>query len=263
MRDEQGNNLYSIGKLADIVGIPATALRFYDEQGVLKPQIRDDETGYRYYTEEQVMKCMFISEMRRLGLLNDELDHLLFKKAYLEELMRNVDMGLGYFESAKICRENHIPIKIKYYPAAYAVTIPVYRCFYEQEKFSTTHRLLYDICEQKHLRICGPATSRFEDPGMEHLKKPFYKSQWILPVVKPEEDMKGITLFPEMWCVYTSHVGPYRNILEQYEKLMDYCAEYGLKISGNPIEEYMISCANICGSENYITNVMFPIELPE
>ena len=136
MRDEQGNNLYSIGKLADIVGIPATALRFYDEQGVLKPQIRDDETGYRYYTEEQVMKCMFISEMRRLGLtvadikalcekssltfqrealinrmvlLNDELDHLLFKKAYLEELMRNVDMGLGYFESAKICRENHIP----------------------------------------------------------------------------------------------------------------------------------------------------------
>ena len=144
MRDEQGNNLYSIGKLADIVGIPATALRFYDEQGVLKPQIRDDETGYRYYTEEQVMKCMFISEMRRLGLtvadikalcekssltfqrealinrmvlLNDELDHLLFKKAYLEELMRNVDMGLGYFESAKICRENHIPIKIKYYPS--------------------------------------------------------------------------------------------------------------------------------------------------
>ena len=87
------------------------SLRFYDEQGVLKPQIRDDETGYRYYTEEQVMKCMFISEMRRLGLtvadikalcekssltfqrealinrmvlLNDELDHLLFKKAYLE-----------------------------------------------------------------------------------------------------------------------------------------------------------------------------------
>ena len=54
-----------------------------------------------------------------------------------------------------------------------------------------------------------------------------------------------------------------RGILEQYEKLMDYCAEYGLKISGNPIEEYMISCANICGSENYITNVMFPIELPE
>lgn len=290
MRDEQGNNLYSIGKLADIVGIPTTALRFYDEQGVLKPQIRDDETGYRYYTEEQVMKSMFISEMRRLGLtvadikalcekssltfqrealinrmvlLNDELDHLLFKKAYLEELMRNVDMGLGYFESAKICRENHIPIKIKYYPATYAVTIPVYRCFYEQEKFSTTHRLLYDICEQKHLRICGPATSRFEDPGMEHLKKPFYKSQWILPVIKPEEDIEGITLFSEMWCVYTSHVGPYRNILEQYEKLMDYCAEYGLKISGNPIEEYMISCANICGSENYITNVMFPIELPE
>ena len=28
MRDEQGNNLYSIGKLADIVGIPTTALRF-------------------------------------------------------------------------------------------------------------------------------------------------------------------------------------------------------------------------------------------
>ena len=28
MRDEQGNNLYSIGKLADIVGIPATASAF-------------------------------------------------------------------------------------------------------------------------------------------------------------------------------------------------------------------------------------------
>ncbi len=82
-------------------------------------------------------------------------------------------------------------------------------------------------------------------------------------MIRPEKEVEGVTLFPEMWCVYTSHVGPYENISEQYEKLLDYCAEYGLKISGNPIEEYMISCANICGSENYITNVMFPIELPK
>ena len=76
----------------------------------MKPQIRDDETGYRYYTEEQVMKCMFISEMRRLGLtvadikalcekssltfqrealinrmvlLNDELDQSCFSKRHI------------------------------------------------------------------------------------------------------------------------------------------------------------------------------------
>ena len=103
MRDEQGNNLYSIGKLADIVGIPATALRFYDEQGVLKPQIRDDETGYRYYTEEQVMKCMFISEMRRLGLTVADIKALCEKSsltfgpsAFQKGISGRIDEKCGY-----------------------------------------------------------------------------------------------------------------------------------------------------------------------
>lgn len=36
-------------------------------------------------------------------------------------------------------------------------------------------------------------------------------------MIRPEKEVEGVTLFPEMWCVYTSHVGPYENISEQYE----------------------------------------------
>jgi len=52
-----------IGEFAKVCGISVSALRYYDEQGLLSPVYIDRFTGYRYYNEEQIYVC------RRIGLL--------------------------------------------------------------------------------------------------------------------------------------------------------------------------------------------------
>lgn len=48
----QPKDLLSIGKIEIMTGVSVSALRYYDQMGLIKPRYVDDSTGYRYYGEE-------------------------------------------------------------------------------------------------------------------------------------------------------------------------------------------------------------------
>lgn len=56
-----------IGEFAKVCGISVSALRYYDEQGVLSPVYIDKFTGYRYYSEGQVDVCKKIGMLKNAG----------------------------------------------------------------------------------------------------------------------------------------------------------------------------------------------------
>ena len=42
--------LFTIGEMAKLFQTNIRTLRYYDEIGLLKPEWRDDNSGYRYYS---------------------------------------------------------------------------------------------------------------------------------------------------------------------------------------------------------------------
>ncbi|WP_375208174.1 MerR family transcriptional regulator [Hyphococcus sp.] len=56
--------LLQIGELARLGGVSVKALRFYEEQGLLRPEHVDAQTGYRYYTLEQAARLAVITNLR-------------------------------------------------------------------------------------------------------------------------------------------------------------------------------------------------------
>ncbi|WP_428409666.1 MerR family transcriptional regulator [Hyphococcus sp.] len=56
--------LLQIGELARLGGVSVKALRFYDDQGLLRPEHVDPHTGYRYYTLEQAAQLAIITNLR-------------------------------------------------------------------------------------------------------------------------------------------------------------------------------------------------------
>lgn len=66
---------YRISQLADLSGVPATTLRFYEDAGLL-PADRTP-SGYRQYGEEAVERLAFISSAKLLGLALEEIRELL------------------------------------------------------------------------------------------------------------------------------------------------------------------------------------------
>lgn len=60
--------LLTISTFARAVELPASALRYYDEAGLLTPAEVDPHTGYRYYTPELERRAHLIRRMREIGV---------------------------------------------------------------------------------------------------------------------------------------------------------------------------------------------------
>lgn len=65
--------MYKIGDFSKIVGIPVRTLRFYAQYGVLEPSQIDNFTGYRYYSDENVIECELIKLLKSLDFTLEEI----------------------------------------------------------------------------------------------------------------------------------------------------------------------------------------------
>lgn len=60
--------LMSIGAFAKAVGLTASALRFYDDAGLLRPEQVDPLTGYRFYDQPQLVRAAQLRRLREIGM---------------------------------------------------------------------------------------------------------------------------------------------------------------------------------------------------
>jgi DNA-binding transcriptional MerR regulator len=62
------DELLTISTFARRVGLTPSALRFYDDCGVLRPAEVDEQNGYRYYSPEQEPRAMLLRDLREIDL---------------------------------------------------------------------------------------------------------------------------------------------------------------------------------------------------
>jgi len=77
---------YQIGQLAKITGLRTSAIRYYEEKGLIKPKTRSS-SGYRIYDENAIQELRFIKRAQHLGFQLDDIRILLtgWRNGNLEE----------------------------------------------------------------------------------------------------------------------------------------------------------------------------------
>jgi len=92
---------YHIGEFADLCGVSAKTLRFYDEVGVLRPASVDPHTGYRRYAPEQLEQMASILALKSLGVPLAQLSEFTAKRgasakrrAILDNLKRTIEHSI-------------------------------------------------------------------------------------------------------------------------------------------------------------------------
>ena len=59
---------YKIGDFSRLTNISIRTLRYYDEIGILKPEYVDPYSGYRYYTDNCILKEFIILFRRNCSM---------------------------------------------------------------------------------------------------------------------------------------------------------------------------------------------------
>jgi DNA polymerase III sliding clamp (beta) subunit (PCNA family) len=87
-----------IGEMARASGLTVSALRFYDQAGVLVPAFVDPETGYRWYSQDQILPARLVAGLRRVGMPLPEIVGILARRGDRTAIARLLDAHLRRLE---------------------------------------------------------------------------------------------------------------------------------------------------------------------
>lgn len=78
--------MFKISQFSRLSKVSLKTLRYYDQIGILKPSKVDDNTGYRYYSAEQLLELNRILIYKELGFTLPQISHLLHEDITVENI---------------------------------------------------------------------------------------------------------------------------------------------------------------------------------
>lgn len=73
-------NKYLIGEVSNFFNISKDALRYYDKLGLITPK-KDEINGYRYYTEDDIVKLPYLTALKELDIPLEDIKFILCHKS--------------------------------------------------------------------------------------------------------------------------------------------------------------------------------------
>lgn len=90
-----GKERHSIGDVSKRTGIPVKTLRFYSDEGIIPPSGRS-RSGYRLYSEEDIVKLDLVRTLREAGIGLDAIRAVLHRTMSVKDALR---LRLGAVEA--------------------------------------------------------------------------------------------------------------------------------------------------------------------
>jgi DNA-binding transcriptional MerR regulator len=270
------DKVYSIGMFSKINRITTKTLRHYDEIGLLKPEMVDTFTGYRYYTSRQLLVLHKILTLKQMGLaLNDiktALDNPkaleIFIKLKEQELIKNLKeeenklMRIRNFSTmVKGDNDMYTPI-IKELPEVIVASMRQIVGSYD-EFFHLMPNVM--AVEMKRLGcICSVPEYCFNIYHDGEYKEKDIDVECCEAVTEMKKD-SDIIKFKHMGKIDTAlcilHKGPYRTIGEAYTFAFKWIEDNNYKVTDNPRESYIDGIWNKDSEEEWLTELQIPIEM--
>ncbi len=105
--EENGEDtLLKIGEVADFFQISVKAVRIYEKKGIIVPAYIDPESGYRYYTPDQLHQLAALLELKALGFSLDEIKDVMVGESSKEALYKAMQEKLRNWENLVIMAQS-------------------------------------------------------------------------------------------------------------------------------------------------------------
>ncbi|OOM76688.1 multidrug-efflux transporter 1 regulator [Clostridium puniceum] len=269
--------MYTIGQFSKIGRVSTKTLRYYDEIDLLNPAHIDQCNQYRYYSDEQVSKIIFISELKEYGLKLEEIKVIIDKqdtnllkkfleskineidmkvqnnlklKDFIEEKIKKIDLGGNIMELNKDLK---VDLKEKQ-----SLIVMSRRATTSMSNISSVIGKVFEDIFKMNLQPTGPIMTSYYDREFEVENTDLEICIPINSSINTEKSDK-IKEFPGGLHACCTFVGPYSKLGEAYAKIMKWIEENGYKCIGAPFDIYLTGPRTAKNPNEFVTEVCFPV----
>ena len=272
-----------IGKFSLITQISQRSLRYYDEKGILIPKLKDNLSGYRYYTIDQIQTAIKIRFLTSLGFGMEQIEKIfqscnegdkfqlktLLAQKRIEtqieiERLKKIEKILGDVEST---------LEILYQSS----TEPVLKEISKNRVISLRRTGPYSIVpvlvqeliqeiahpeNQAHfVKICGPVTYICHENEFKETNADLEIAVPIAGQITLHSSEIEVRNLDQGWVLSTIYTGPYEEIGDAYVRVHRYILEKNLKIRDDAMELYLNNPMETSPSQ-LLTEIQIPIHYP-
>ena len=229
--------LYTRGQFAVMGNVGRKALRLYHEEGLLVPVSINEENGYHYYDDMQLVALYRIKRLRKLGLSLFEIKQILDGKieedAVIKSKLREADEKLK--EMQKLVSETEQKTDEETEPDI--KNFEVKKCIFIEENvdledLGISVGKLYEKVARKNLQVDGSHFVRYE--GL--LNEDKFKMMTCLPVL--ESNGEDIIEIKEMSCLHINFKGGFSKISVAHKMLRDHAEKNNISLTDRVYEVY-------------------------
>lgn len=261
--------MLTIGEFSRLCRVSPRMLRYYESQGLLRPETVG-ENGYRYYRQEQLTTILRIEHLRRYGFTLSEVKELAelpeeelllrlhrrrldahYEIYRMQERLRELEADILRMEG-KVMFEEKYQVILMPDPEQTVLgirrTIPV-------AKFHDLFQELWVELEKRGMKQAGPVQMLYHSEDFD------YESADVEAQVVVEPGTPGATVKPAYAaCAAVLHKGPYDGLPGAYEALASWMAKHPeYRICGPAIDRYL-NDPDTTPPEELCTGVLFPVE---
>ena len=257
---KHGDSLFQIGEIAKIMGVTRKTLLVFEDMGLLTPAVKDEASGFRYYSADNMTQIRSIRSLQQLGLSLKEVRDYYYDTenidTYLErliELRASLDRNIQMLQ-VRSAKQGDLTIR--------KTTLPRQVCFSRQyvcENVGDAANVLRDTY------IAAARSGKMSKLGrMFTMRMSTQPDKLDLMCCIPvEDDFDGPERmeFPETPALCIYYRGPYEGIATAIRALMAYVKEMGIETTGSFRSIYLEGPPNRGeNSGNYITQIAVPIK---
>ena len=288
---------FSIGELAKFCGISPRQLRYYDQIGLIKPKYRNPDTGYRYYTEDQIEQLFFINELRNIGVSNESIPRLFINRD-VEQLVQELQLNLAMVEQeiqSSLTRYHSIvnalvmnTRALAYLNGQEAIDSERYLQYWVSVKWIPETRILFMPCqesdgldqekeyisnvveltrhaEKMNLKLADTKMSiRYNCDinqmihGTKKNSGSYEIAREILSKEIPEKQ-ENIKVFGGYNALCTVNIGDRSSLKDAYSVLQKWAEDHEISLSDTVIEEYMADAFTTTDRNRHVTRAIIPV----
>jgi effector-binding domain-containing protein len=265
-------NLISIGRFSRLTGLSIRALRLYSSEGILEPSRIDSDTGYRYYTHEQVELADHIKLLREcemplnniLGLLknpNETAKYLQEHHQFIEHRLSKHRLMLRKLETLINQTVPSFTAVLRFSSTQQVISLSEQITWEDINQHSIIGKMigkLFYFTRANKIQTNGSAFCMFPIPFRKRQLE--FKACMPITGLQPNQESFQFFELPPVQLACTIHYGEYSTLPQTLEKLILWLSDNNYEVIGDVRETYLEHPLSVPESDQYRTEIAVPIQ---